>query len=122
VRALGCRFALDDFGSGYCSFAYLKSLDVDYFKIDGSFVRDAPHSPLAHAAVRAIAEIARVTAKRTIAEYVESEAILNQLLELEVDYAQGYAIDRPTPIEQYFVVPAPDPLAPATALAGAERG
>jgi diguanylate cyclase (GGDEF)-like protein len=122
VRALGCRFALDDFGSGFCSFAYLKSLDVDYFKIDGSFVRDAPHSPLAHAVVRAIAEIARVTAKRTIAEYVESEAIRNQLLELEVDYAQGYAIDRPTPIEQYFVAPAPDPLAPATALAGAERG
>ncbi|MBL0042308.1 MAG: EAL domain-containing protein [Xanthomonadales bacterium] len=111
VRALGCKFALDDFGAGFCSFSYLQSLDVDYFKIDGSFVRDVHTSPLALAIVRSIAEIARVMRKQTIAEYTESETIRSHLLALGVDYAQGFAIERPTPLAQLF-----DPSDPATAL------
>jgi diguanylate cyclase (GGDEF)-like protein len=111
VRALGCRFALDDFGTGFCSFGYLRSLDVDYFKIDGSFVREVETSPLALAIVRSIADIGRVMNKETIAECAETEAIRLRLIELGVDYAQGYAVDEPTAIEQYFdpkrnVVPA----------------
>jgi diguanylate cyclase (GGDEF)-like protein len=107
VRGLGCRFALDDFGSGFCSFAYLKSLDVDFFKIDGGFVREVHQSPLALAIVRSIAEIARVMRKHTIAEYAESETIRRHLQALGVDYAQGFAIDEPVPIDDYFARPAP---------------
>jgi diguanylate cyclase (GGDEF)-like protein len=102
VRALGCRFALDDFGTGFCSFGYLRSLDVDYFKIDGSFVREVETSPLALAIVRSIADIGRVMEKETIAECAETEAIRRRLGELGVDYAQGYAVDEPMPIERYF--------------------
>ncbi len=107
VRSLGCRLALDDFGTGFCSFAYLNALDVDYFKIDGSFVRELDSSPLSLSIVRAIADIARGINKRTVAEFVESEAISERLLELGVDYAQGYVIDQPTPIDQYFASPPP---------------
>ncbi len=102
VRALGCKFALDDFGTGFCSFGYLRSLDVDYFKIDGSFVREIETSPLALAVVRSIADIGRVMNKETIAECAETEAIRQRLIELGVDYAQGYAVDEPIPIERYF--------------------
>jgi diguanylate cyclase (GGDEF)-like protein len=102
VRRLGCRLALDDFGTGFCSFAYLKALDVDYFKIDGSFVREIDSSPLSLSIVRAIADIARGIDKRTIAEFVETPQIRARLAELGVDYAQGYAIDEPQPIERYF--------------------
>jgi len=113
VRALGCKFALDDFGTGFCSFGYLRSLDVDYFKIDGSFVREIETSPLALAIVRSIADIGRVMHKETIAECAESEAIRRRLIVLGVDYAQGYAVDEPTPIAKYFD-PAVAPV-PATA-------
>lgn len=102
MRALGCRFALDDFGSGFCSFAYLAHLDVDYFKIDGSFVREIEHSPLALSIVRAIGEIARGLGKLTVAECVETDAIRARVGLLGVDYVQGYAIDRPTPLARYF--------------------
>jgi diguanylate cyclase (GGDEF)-like protein len=104
VRGMGCRFALDDFGTGFCSFAYLHTLDVDYFKIDGSFVRRLTDSPLALQIVRAIADIAKVMNKRTIAEFVETDAIRSRLAELGVDFAQGHAIDRPMPIDDYFNV------------------
>ena len=102
MRALGCRFALDDFGTGFCSFNYLRALDVDYFKIDGSFVRDLESSPLSMAVIRSITDIAHVLDKQTIAEHTENEAILASLRELGVDFAQGYGIHRPEPIEQYF--------------------
>ncbi len=102
MRALGCRFALDDFGSGFCSFAYLPQLDVDYFKIDGSFVRDIERSPLALSIVRAIAEIARSLGKLTVAECTETDAIRARVALLGVDYVQGFAIDRPGPLESYF--------------------
>ncbi len=115
MRALGCRFALDDFGTGFCSFAYLRSLDVDYFKIDGSFVRELHDSPLALSIVRAITDIAHVIDKRTIAEHTENAEQLAILAGLGVDYAQGFVLHIPEPIEAYFarqLLPAPGmPLA-----------
>lgn len=106
ARGLGLRLALDDFGAGFCSFAYLRRLDVDFFKIDGGFIRDLESSALSLAIVRSIAEIARSIDKRTIAEFVEDDAIRERLAQLGVDFGQGYAIDRPQPIEQFFLRPA----------------
>jgi diguanylate cyclase (GGDEF)-like protein/PAS domain S-box-containing protein len=100
LKALGCRFALDDFGSGLSSFAYLKNLPVDFIKIDGVFVKDITHDPIALAMVHSINEIGHVMGKQTIAEFVETEGILQKLREIGVDYAQGYGIGRPQPIEQ----------------------
>ncbi|GAB2495846.1 putative bifunctional diguanylate cyclase/phosphodiesterase [Arenimonas alkanexedens] len=105
MRALGCRFALDDFGTGFCSFNYVQALDVDYFKIDGSFVRDMDSSPLSMAVVRSINEIAHVLGKHSIAEHTESEAQRKALAALGVDFAQGHAVDRPLPIATYFAAP-----------------
>ena len=102
MRDLGCRFALDDFGTGFCSFGYLQHLDVDYLKIDGSFVRDLGKSELADAVVRSITDIAHVLDKRTVAEQAETEAQLDRLRMMGVDYAQGYAISRPQSIETFF--------------------
>ncbi|UHQ19740.1 EAL domain-containing protein [Lysobacter sp. KIS68-7] len=102
MRDLGCRFALDDFGTGFCSFGYLQHLDVDYLKIDGSFVRDLGKSELADAVVRSITEIAHVLDKRTVAEQAETQAQLDRLRMMGVDYAQGYAISRPQSIETFF--------------------
>ena len=102
MRALGCRFALDDFGTGFCSFNYLRNLDVDYFKIDGSFVRELSTSPLSTAVVRSITDIAHVLQKATIAEHTEDEAVCVTLRALGVDYAQGFGVHRPEPIDSYF--------------------
>lgn len=113
MRALGCRFALDDFGTGFCSFGYLRSLDVDYFKIDGSFVREMHESPLSLQIVRAITDIAHVLDKRSIAEHAETPAQLATLAALGVDLAQGFAVHRPEPIEAYFARdPTPPPPSP----------
>ncbi len=98
LRARGCRFALDDFGSGLSSFGYLKNLSVEYLKIDGSFVRDIEHDPMDLAMVDAINQIGHVAGTLTIAEYVENTAILEKLRRLGVDYAQGYGIARPEPL------------------------
>jgi EAL domain-containing protein (putative c-di-GMP-specific phosphodiesterase class I) len=98
LRKLGCSFALDDFGSGLSSFVYLKNLPVDYLKIDGSIVRDIDKDAVNVAMVRSIQQLGRTLGMLTIAEYVESEAILQQLVEIGIDYAQGYAIERPVPL------------------------
>ena len=95
---LGCRFALDDFGSGFGSFYYLKHLPFDVVKIDGEFIKELDASHPDRLTVQAIVQIARGLSKPTIAEFVESEAILRVLAELGVDYAQGYHIGRPRPV------------------------
>ncbi len=102
LKALGCRFALDDFGSGLSSFAYLKTLPVDYLKIDGVFIKDVVDDPIDLAMVRSINDIGHVMGKKTIAEFVESRQIRECLEALGVDYLQGYHIARPRPIEYLF--------------------
>ncbi|MDN0077082.1 EAL domain-containing protein [Crenobacter sp. SG2303] len=104
LRALGCRFSLDDFGAGMSSFAYLKHLPVDYLKIDGSFVKDMLDDPIDRAMVEAIHQIGHVMGKSTIAEFVESAAVIEMLADIGVDYAQGYAIGRPQPFSSDFLL------------------
>ena len=99
LRALGCHFALDDFGTGFSSFSYLKNLEVDYLKIDGSFVRDIVDDKIDKAMVRSINEIAKEMGIKTVAEYVENEAILRELKSMGVDLGQGYGIAKPMPLE-----------------------
>jgi diguanylate cyclase (GGDEF)-like protein/PAS domain S-box-containing protein len=100
LKSLGCRFSLDDFGSGLSSFGYLKNLPVDFLKIDGMFVKDIVEDPIDFAMVKSINEIARVMGKQTIAEFVENDAILGTLESIGVDFAQGYGIGRPRPLEE----------------------
>jgi diguanylate cyclase (GGDEF)-like protein/PAS domain S-box-containing protein len=100
LKERGCKFALDDFGSGFSSLAYLKSLPVDFLKIDGSFVRDMVSDSIDLAMVKAINEIAHIMGKKTIAEFVEDRSILEALKVLGVDYAQGFGIARPAPIAE----------------------
>ncbi|MGR8929378.1 MAG: EAL domain-containing protein [Gammaproteobacteria bacterium] len=98
LKERGCCFCLDDFGSGLSSFAYLKSLPIDFLKIDGIFVKDIANDPVDLAMVRSINDIAHVMGKKTIAEFVENQAILNLIKTLNVDYAQGYCHDVPVPL------------------------
>lgn len=100
LRTLGASVALDDFGTGMCSFGYLKSLPVDFLKIDGVFVKDIADDPVDAAMVRSINEIGQLLGKTTVAEFVESPEILVRLHEIGVDYAQGYAIGRPMPLDR----------------------
>ena len=100
LKGWGCHFALDDFGSGLSSFAYLKQLAVDFLKIDGVFVKDVVNDPINLAMVKSINDIGKVMGKRTIAEFVENDGILEKLREVGVDYAQGYRVGRPKPLDR----------------------
>lgn len=97
IRALGCRFALDDFGVGFSSFYYLKQLPVDVVKIDGSFIQNLAETPEDQLFVKALVDVVRGLGKKTVAEFVESAEIVDLLAEYKVDYAQGYHIGRPAP-------------------------
>ncbi|NBV18330.1 MAG: EAL domain-containing protein [Janthinobacterium sp.] len=98
LKALGCRFSLDDFGSGFSSFGYLRALPVDYLKIDGVFVRDIATNAINRAMVKAINEVGHVMGLKTVAEYVEDAATLAVIRDLGVDYAQGYAVGSLRPL------------------------
>jgi diguanylate cyclase (GGDEF)-like protein/PAS domain S-box-containing protein len=101
LRKAGCRIALDDFGVGMSSFGYLKNLPVDMIKIDGSFVQDLTSDPMSHAFVRAVTDIGHQRGMQVVAEWVDSEAIIQALAALGVDHAQGYALHRPEPAMLY---------------------
>lgn len=116
LQQLGCKFALDDFGSGLSSFSYLKNLPVDYLKMDGSFVREIADDPVSYAMTEAINRLGQIMGVATIAECVENEAILARLHELGVNYAQGYLFERPQPLlrDKSIILP------PALPASGAE--
>lgn len=103
LSELGCKFSLDDFGSGLSSFDYLKNLPVDLLKIDGQFVKDIVNDPIDAALVKSINEIGHVMGKKTIAEFVENKQILEILATLKVDYVQGYYLGRPQAIDTYSI-------------------
>jgi EAL domain-containing protein (putative c-di-GMP-specific phosphodiesterase class I) len=104
-KHMGCRFALDDFGSGLSSFGYLKSLTVDYLKIAGDFVEGMLEDPLHRAMVEAINQVGHVMGLITVAESVESPALIEMLREIGVDHAQGHGIDTPKPLHQVLQLP-----------------
>lgn len=99
VKKLGCQFAIDDFGVGFSSFRYLKNLAVDYIKIDGTFIKKIDQSYEDKIFVKSLSEIAHTLGKKTIAEFVENEAIMSILREYNIDYVQGYHIGKPQPLE-----------------------
>ncbi|MGH8531305.1 MAG: EAL domain-containing protein [Gammaproteobacteria bacterium] len=102
IRDLGCAFALDDFGRGFSSFYYLKELPMEYVKIDGSFIRGLADRPDDQALVRAMGQIAKAFGKKTVAEHVETGAVLNLLAQFEIDYAQGYFTGKPVEMSAAF--------------------
>ena len=104
LKDCGCLFSLDDFGSGFSSFGYLKNLPVDYLKIDGSFVKDIVEDIIDFAMVKSINEVGHIMDKKTIAEFVENEEIFNLLSELGVDYAQGYGIGKPVLLSELKLI------------------
>jgi len=95
LRKLGCKTALDDFGVGYSSFAYLKDLPVDYVKIDGSFVKDVSDNPLNKTILKSLNDVAQAMGKQTVAEFVETEESVKMLKSMGVDYVQGHHIGHP---------------------------
>ena len=96
IRTLGCHFALDDFGAGFCSFNYLKKFPVDYVKIDGQFIQNLMNDDTDQVLVKSMSEIARQLGKKTIAEFIESPMVIKILNELGIDYGQGYIFGQPS--------------------------
>lgn len=114
IKQFGCKFSLDDFGSGYSSYSYLKNLNVDYLKIDGAFVKDIANNKADIAIVKSMNEIAHSLGLKTIAEYVENNEIRQILIGIGVDYGQGYHIQKPIPLNDLVMhTPPPEPPAPA---------
>ncbi|MGB1222487.1 MAG: EAL domain-containing protein, partial [Alcanivoracaceae bacterium] len=99
LQDMGCRFSLDDFGSGLASYGHLKSLPVDYIKIDGSFIRNVANDDADLALVRSINEMGHLMGKQTIAEYVENDEIRDCMAQIGVDYVQGYGVEKPRPLD-----------------------
>ena len=97
MKGMGCRFALDDFGAGFSSFYFLKRFDVDYLKIDGSFVRDLATDNASRLFVRALCDVASGLNKQVVAEWVEDQAVMDILVEMGVQYGQGFLFARPQP-------------------------
>jgi EAL domain-containing protein (putative c-di-GMP-specific phosphodiesterase class I) len=114
LKQRNVRFSLDDFGSGLSSFNYLKTLPVDYIKIDGSFIQDLLDDPVDAAMVESISHVSREMGIQTVAEFVESEALLQRVREMGIDFAQGYAVDKPQPLNQ-AIPKAPDKVESAHA-------
>ena len=108
LREIGCRFALDDFGSGLSSFGYLKNLPIDFLKIDGMFVKDMHANPMDRGMVEAIKTVADTMQLPTIAEFVEDQKIIEDLRQIGIDLGQGYGIARPKPIEEYIPTNGPN--------------
>ena len=102
VREQGCSFYLDDFGSGYASFSYLKDLPVDYVKIDGLFIRDMLQDPASAAMVMSVTDISHFMGKKVVAEFVENQETADLLKGARVDYVQGYHVGRPLPLIDLF--------------------
>ena len=111
LRRLGCTVSLDDFGSGVSSFAYLKALGADFLKIDGMFVGNIAQDRVDYAMVRSIKDIGHVMGKKVIAESVENDAVLEKLREIGVDYAQGFGVGEPRPIDEIASIGVADLLA-----------
>ena len=101
MKKLGCKFSLDDFGSGLSSFTYLKNLPVDYLKIDGQFIRNVINDSVDESMVKAISQVGHAMGIEIIAERVESRQVLDKLGRLGVEFAQGYFIARPASIDTF---------------------
>ncbi len=106
LRAMGCKFSLDDFGSGLSSFGYLSNLEVDYIKIYGEFIRYIQSDALSYSIVGAINQIGHVMGVKTIAEFVETEALVGLLADIGIDYIQGFAVHKPQPVSQLITTSA----------------
>ncbi len=100
LNDLGCEFAVDDFGTGFSTFGFLKQFPADYIKVDGSFISQLDRNPIDQVLVRSICEVARALSKETVAEFVDSEAVLQLVTQLGIDYAQGFYIGRPVPVDE----------------------
>jgi diguanylate cyclase (GGDEF)-like protein/PAS domain S-box-containing protein len=111
MHELQVRVALDDFGAGASSFGYLKNMPVDVLKIDGQFIRNVVTDRLDEAAVRCFAQVAKVVDVRTVAEFVDQPAVLKRLQQLGIDFAQGYLLHRPAPIDELLMALDPAPAA-----------
>jgi EAL domain-containing protein (putative c-di-GMP-specific phosphodiesterase class I) len=109
LRERGCRFSLDDFGSGLSSFIFLKNLPVDFLKIDGQFMHNVAHDRIDRGLVGAIAQIGQTMGIRTIAERVDSADVLARLADIGIEYAQGHYIAQPRPVEELATLVALDP-------------
>jgi EAL domain-containing protein (putative c-di-GMP-specific phosphodiesterase class I) len=100
LHKLGCSFSVDDFGSGFSSFAYLKDLPADYIKLDGSFIQNLHQDTIDQALVKAMIQVIQALGKKAVAEYVENEEILDILKSMGIDFVQGYHIGHPVPVEK----------------------
>ncbi|CAN8142642.1 hypothetical protein THIOSC15_520012 [uncultured Thiomicrorhabdus sp.] len=102
IKSYGCKLALDDFGSGFATFSWLKNLPVDFVKIDGDFIKDVLNDPVDAVMVQTIRDISELMQISSIAEFVENQETANWLKDVGIHYAQGYYFDHPRPIIEIF--------------------